>query len=60
MRLAALYLLADDIDGMPVPFPQDKDQLYAVARMLGNDGVAALSAYMSGKSGAKDTEQAKN
>ena len=60
MRLAALYLLADDIDGMPVPFPQDKDQLYAVARMLGNDGVAALSGYMSGKGASKDTEQAKN
>ena len=60
MRLAALYLMADEIDGMPVPFPQDKDQLYAVARMLGNEGVAALSGYMSGKAGTKDTEQAKN
>ncbi len=60
MRLAGLYLLVDEIDGMPVPFPQDKDQLYAVARQLGNDGVAALSAYMASSSPAKEAEQAKN
>ena len=60
MRLAGLYLLVDEIDGMPVPFPQDKDQLYAVARQLGNDGVAALSAYMSSQAPAREAEQAKN
>ena len=60
MRLAGLYLLVDEIDGVPVPFPQDKDQLYAVARQLGNDGVAALSAYMASKSPAQEAEQAKN
>ena len=60
MRLAGLYLLVDEIDGMPVPFPQDRDQLYAVARQLGNDGVAALSAYMGGKSPEREAAQAKN
>lgn len=60
MRLAGLYLLVDEIDGMPVPFPQDKDQLYAVARQLGNDGVAALSAYMASKAPSREVEQAKN
>ena len=60
MRLAGLYLLVDEIDGVPVPFPQDKDQLYAVARQLGNDGVAALSAYMAGQPPGRELDQAKN
>ncbi len=60
VRLASLYMLVDEIDGIPLPFPQNKSGIYAVAKLIGNEGVAALSAHVRGPKAREEEEKTKN
>ena len=50
------------IDDLPIPPPDSKEKIKHIARLLGNEGVAAVSDYINGPatSPGEDAEKIKN
>lgn len=62
MRMAMIVASVSAIDDTPVPAARTKEQVRAIARQLGNDGLVALNGAMFGEDAAPDeaVETAKN